>query len=108
MSFDGILCDRFRQELDDLIKQVTGHTDGLNIADILLRAAVRELKACAGSKDDSRDEAVREMIQKAEHDVVMETYPTPQTSASACPELLLPSRAPVPGTDGRTGQDIPL
>jgi hypothetical protein len=74
----GYICERFTEELDRLIKETTGHTDGLNIADVLLRAAVRELKACA--TDDSRSEGIREMVEAARDEVVRATYPLLMTS----------------------------
>ena len=50
MSFDGILCDRFRQELDDLIKQVLRGIPTASTSPTSCCAAVRELKGVLAAR----------------------------------------------------------
>src|SRR6516164_3508235 len=83
MSTAQYICERFTEELDRLIGQVRGRTDGVNIADVLLHTPVRELKFCAGHVDDFRSEGIREMIEAARDEVVMATYPLPVSDPPA-------------------------
>jgi hypothetical protein len=85
MSHGAFYAGKFEAELNSLIEQSKGNTDGLNIAGVLLRAAVRVLKVCAGHKADSRSEAVREMIQQASHDVLMACDPLPHHELTPAP-----------------------
>jgi hypothetical protein len=80
MSIAVMVAEQFGEELNQLMEKFKGHTDGVNIADELLRATVRQLKLCAGHKDDSRSAGIREMIEQARNEVVMATYPLPITS----------------------------
>jgi hypothetical protein len=82
MSVAQYVAEQFEEKLNRLIGEFKGHTDGVNIADVLLRAAVRELKFCAGNVDDGRSQGIREMIEQARHEVFMATYPLRQSPVS--------------------------
>jgi hypothetical protein len=70
MSMAGIMCDRFEDAVAKLVEEADRHLDGLNIADILQRAATKQLKACHGGNGDDRDQACFEILDRANRELV--------------------------------------
>ena len=72
MSMQGVMCDRFAEELDKLVKEATkAGIHGLSIAEILQQAATGAMKECYGGDDSNDgDNALFEILDKARQELL--------------------------------------
>ena len=72
MSIQGVMCDRFTEELDKLVKEASkAGIHGLSIAEILQQATTKQMKECYGGDDDhDYDKALFEFLDKARQELV--------------------------------------
>ena len=70
MSMTSAMCERFAEELEKLVKQTRG-IDGLSVAELLQRAATKQMKECyGGDNNNDRDNALFEILDKARQELV--------------------------------------
>jgi hypothetical protein len=68
MGMTSVLTDMFTEEVDKLVERAPA-VDGLNLADVLQRAATAMMKQCMGV-DDGRDQACFELLDEARRELI--------------------------------------
>ena len=65
---------QLEEDIAKLVEEAHGRIDGLNIADILQRAATKEMKEClsGGAEGGERDEAIFGLLARSRQELIDE------------------------------------